>query len=65
MTDKNDQDISLTAEVREQIETLGDPIEGFRIGWAQAMRGETLSEEEFWEAVKDPASSRRGDRGAS
>jgi hypothetical protein len=37
----------------ETDEELGDPIEGFRIGWAQAMRGETLSEEEFWEAVND------------
>ena len=37
----------------ETDEELGDSIEGFRIGWAQVMRGETLSEEEFWEAVND------------
>ena len=37
----------------ETDEALGDPVEGFREGWAQAMHGETLSEEEFWEAVSD------------
>ncbi len=36
-----------------ETDDLSDPIESFRIGWAQAMRGETLSEEEFWEAVND------------
>lgn len=41
------------AALFETDEALGDPTEGFRVGWAQAMRGETLSEEEFWEAVND------------
>lgn len=30
-----------------------DAAEGFRIGWAQAQRGEILTEEEFWKAVAD------------
>jgi hypothetical protein len=32
---------------------LPDPVESFRAGWTQAMRGETLTEEEFWQAVSD------------
>ena len=30
-----------------------NPAEGFRIGWAQAQRGDVLTEEEFWKAVAD------------
>lgn len=36
-----------------EADELSDPIESFRIGWAQAMRGEVLTEEEFWKAVAD------------
>jgi len=32
---------------------LGDPVEGFREAWAQAQRGELLTEEEFWKAVAE------------
>ncbi len=32
---------------------LIDPIESFKKGWAQAMRGDVLTEEEFWKAVSD------------
>ena len=37
----------------EADEELGDPTESFRIGWAQAMNGEALTEEEFWKAVAE------------
>ncbi len=37
----------------EDEENLHDPAEGFRIGWAEAMRAEVLSEDEFWAAVAD------------
>lgn len=32
---------------------LGDPAESFRIAWGQVMRGELLTEEEFWKAIDD------------
>lgn len=35
----------------DEDDDLPDPEESFRRGWAQAMRGELLSEEEFWKAV--------------
>jgi len=31
----------------EDDDELPDPAESFRIGWGQAMRGETMTEEEF------------------
>jgi hypothetical protein len=37
----------------EAADELDDPIESFREGWAQAMRGEGLTEEEFWKAVSE------------
>ncbi len=32
---------------------LDDPAESFRIAWGQAMRGELLTEEEFWKAIDE------------
>lgn len=41
------------ATIETEGDNLDDPAEGFRVGWAQAMRGEVLTEEEFWKAVAD------------
>ena len=40
-------------QVSINADELGDPVESFRIGWAQVMRGEVLTEEEFWKAVAE------------
>ena len=37
----------------EEDDELGDPVEGFRQAWGEAMRGELLTEEEFWKAVAE------------
>lgn len=49
-----DQKIELRViERSDEDDELGDPVESFRVGWAQAMRGEVLTEEEFWKAVAE------------
>lgn len=32
---------------------LSDPAENFKRAWGEAMRGELLTEEEFWKAVSE------------
>lgn len=39
--------------IERDVEQDDDALEGFRIAWGQAMRGELLTEEEFWKAVGD------------
>lgn len=41
----------VAAEANDDDESLDDPVESFRIAWGEAMRDETMSEEEFWEAM--------------
>ena len=50
--------IELDAEQHDETiklgdEKLSDPKENFRRAWGEAMRGELLSEEEFWKAVSE------------
>ena len=47
------QDAEQHGEAVEADDQLDDPVESFREGWAQAMRGEVLTEEEFWKAVSE------------
>ncbi|MEO8395530.1 MAG: hypothetical protein ABI700_21225 [Chloroflexota bacterium] len=49
--------VVISIEVNDQLpantDELIDPTEGFKRGWAQAMCGEVLTEDEFWKAVTE------------
>lgn len=42
-----------TNDVPSTKKGLRDPVESFRNSWAQAQRGELLTEEEFWTALHE------------